>query len=301
MSTPYTSPDLERDIHNETAVIVREQTVMAALRTSIKQKQSAKKGNKNRDWETEPLGYAAGATSVRGSKNELWAGDTKLEIVPFKDIPDDIRDREAKGITNRQILAQLGIKTWRSQYQTDLCWAFAPTFAMEAQYALSGRGSIEYSPHSLACWITGFQNRGGWTTKFVDMASRFGICTSNEWGRTFSRSRDTVENREAALARRWLEHYDIQTRSGGRYMSDKRRAEISYAVMRNLGPFAMGADWMRHAVCHIDMILVKDELVYFSANSGYLRNRKGYTLFSIEKGAPDSAVCPTVGRVGMSA
>jgi hypothetical protein len=205
-----------------------------------------------------------------------------------------IKEREAKGTTNRAILAKKGFFA-AFQYDSDECWSYSRTMAKEGQICLAGGKFVRLSAVAIGFRLYG-QDQGGWSGEAAKAAKKFGDNTDKEYPHdehSFTGRYDTQKNRELALSRQAIEYYDLPIRG----LSEKQRLLIQLNALLDLGPMAYGNDRMRHACTHCDPVLIRDRVKWYDFNSGLYRNSKGITIFDDDLGVYNDAVVPTVEEV----
>lgn len=235
------------------------------------------RGYKPRDWKEAPAGYAGPVF-----EDELLREDEVRAIV---------KQREADNTTNRELKRRFKILS-RTQGQTSSCWAYSDVQGMRYVWARQTGIVPNLCPTSTLCYITGFQDVGGFNARFIKEVERRGINTVEDGWRmnSFSSRNDTPEMRAKALARKGCEHLDLPLRG----LSAKKRAQYTWTALYKYGPVPAGYDWMGHAILLVDLLILSDgSLAWFADNSGLYRDKNGETVFSFTKGIPNDACVPT--------
>lgn len=236
-------------------------------------------GYEPRDWVEHPLGGTG------------FAAPFNLPEIPQSEWDDRINEQEKNGTG---IEAICRVKGWRPKHQgrTSLCWMYSVTMAQEAGRCIDNQEHVPLSPASVAAYITGFKNRGGWCSKALEGGSTIGWSTEELWPGTAvtGRQYNTPEAnavREKYKATHWL---DLQPRSN---------EQVAACVLRDR-PIPVAAAWMRirHAVTVFGMVKVNGKYYWRCPNSGYLRDAQGWTLIPLSWGGPDEALSLAVGTGG---
>lgn len=172
------------------------------------------------------------------------------------------------------------------QGRTNWCWANAVTMALELMDVIQ-RGSWErLSNASLAMPIVG-GNYGGYVTEALRYAAKNGVATAKTWTpNTLAMSRDSTESAASRKQNKVDHWWDLQPRNFDQLVTCLLRDDPV--------PIACGFNWMRHAVCAVDVDYEGNEFIVTFANSGLYRDAKGYTRLSGTRAIPDSHLAPTL-------
>lgn len=232
-----------------------------------------------RDWDDCFLGYAAPVFD--------------LPLIPEDEINDRIKELDEKQQTLDHFAKAIGLNS-PSQGQTNSCWAYAGTQAMRYTIARQTGVVLDLCPTSTICMLTNFSNVGGWSSRFVEGVSKFGINTTAEWPRnSFSRQNAKPEVLAKAKTRIAVEFRDFPSRG---LSAQKRGQYLATALLLGV-PVAAGYNWMSHAVMMKRLALKDGKRVVIADNSGLYRDSNGETVFSWEHSIYDDAVCCPVMRI----
>src|SRR5690606_36330226 len=121
-------------------------------------------------------------------------------LIPEVEWKERIKEREAKGLTNRELCKLAGIAPL-NQNGTNYCWANGVIQCMQIIRAKSGDPHKPLSPASVAGPITNFRNVGGWGDQALDRIREHGANFQEDWpANAIDRRYHTPENREKAKA-----------------------------------------------------------------------------------------------------
>lgn len=189
-----------------------------------------------------------------------------------------IKEREAKGQTN---YAQFQVRKMvpYHQSQTNSCWSQCVTMMGDGKRRVSGFDPVPLSPASVVFPLTGGRDVGGWPTKALEYACEHGWVPQDLWPpNSINRKYNTAE----AKASREL--YKGQEYTDGN--QDDYWAFIDYLL--DVGPAATAHNWMRHAILAVDPFIdAKGQIGYFAFNSGYMRDKNGFTWLTGQRARPD--------------
>lgn len=234
-----------------------------------------------RGWDGSTMGQQpyAGMKAAKPFPDEL--------LIPEHEWQARIQEQEETQ-SSPKYLFQRGGGVCKNQFQTSLCWSFAGAVGVEITEVIQGRKYRKLSPASTACLITNFQNQGGWSRKYIEVAAEKGICESADWPDTevTNRSRNTSEMRQKALNCRPTEWY---------YLPQRSHKHMVSAVLRRL-VVPSGYNWWRHAVCVVRLIWRNGTAVPEIINSwGEQFGVNGYgTLEGSKMYADDQTSCHVV-------
>lgn len=207
-----------------------------------------------------------------------------LPLIPEEQWNERIRDREAKGLTNRQLREHLGIQSL-NQNGYPFCWAHGPTQALRYLKAQNGEPVPMYSACSVACPVTNFRTVGGWGDMALDYIRQNGINTADDWPiNSLDRRLLNDENREKARLNRVTEWFDLRPRGF---------PEIVTCLLYGM-PVSVAFNWWRHLVCAIDAVLKGGEVCLLIDNSWGNWGDNGLGVISGRKKFADEQIAPRV-------
>lgn len=228
-----------------------------------------------RDWQQDPL-YGVGKKLAI----PLYTARRRREV---------IEQREAAGTTLRAIRKKFGIRPL-NQGSTNFCWANAVVHSLHYQQVLT-RGQHEVlSPASVACYITGFRNVGGWCGQALKQIVEYGVNSAEEWppNKIDQRLAAREGMQQRARERRVTEWYDLKPQNWD---------ELATFLVLGI-PVAIALLRMRHAMLAIDLAIEKGKEIVIVDNSwGSSWGDDGLGKLSREKAIPDEAVAPRVQAV----
>lgn len=235
------------------------------------------RGRMPRDWLENP----------RGSMP--YCGAPLPPPIPRSEWKERILDRERQGAVISKVALAAGVRT-KNQKQTNFCWCFAPTLALEICRVLAGERYISLSPASVACMITSYRNVGGWTQNAIKFMGESGIVSSALWDDTaIDRKLDNLKSREDRPFNIVQEWADLPRRNDDYFMTQLILGR----------PVCVGLDFWGHE------ILAMDPLVFEDGGFGYRFwntwgegwGQGGFGVFRLgSRGSPDDAQVPTVVR-----
>ncbi len=220
-----------------------------------------------------------------------YAAPMDVEIIPRTEWKDRIRQREKDRAALRMLCADAGL-TPKDQGQTNSCWANGALHTVEIWRLIQNQPLVRLSAASISGPITNYRDVGGWGAQAVEYLVKHGAAPESLWPNTAVTARQ--HNTTAVeLSRRQFridEWYDVVTTNG----MDARERFDRQATMLLLGYPCSGAfNWMRHLVTPLDLVVLPNGgYGVFCHNSGYGRDRRGFTTLTEAKGAPDECLCP---------
>lgn len=135
----------------------------------------------------------------------------------------------------------------RSQDSTSSCWAQAACSAVDIKRRQQGFLHNETSAISVAAYVTGFRDVGGWSQDAVEMLVSQGACSSKLWpNSSYSRSYDNAESKADRINRKIIEWADIPVND----------LEYLFTFVAAGFPCPVGYNRWRHAVCAVAFKLV---------------------------------------------
>lgn len=195
----------------------------------------------------------------------------------------EMEDRKTR-LSDLMLQAMMPVKY---QAQTNYCWFYGPTGAVEVLRLRAGYPHVPLSAASGAAKIKNFRNVGGWGLEAISFLQDHGVVPESRWpNATISRSYDTPEN--WALAKRYRVEKWLELRP-------RNLKELMSCLLRRI-PVAVGYNWWRHEVYLVDP-------VWFNGKPGG-RGRNswgpnwpnpgadGYFTLQGSKLLPDDAVAP---------
>jgi len=230
------------------------------------------RGVKQRDWAVEPCGSAPCAPTLEAK------GIQKIDRAEW---PERIADRKKYGAMLWKTAKDAGVKI-KFQSNTNFCWSNAVAHAIEARRADQGQPTVELSPASVACKITGFRNSGGWPLKAARYAAAHGYVPVDLWP---ANSLDDVHDTPLADAQR--KRFQID-----QFVDLKQFSfdELMTCVLLNI-PVATVYMWWRHVVTAMDPDIIDGRYMILHDNSwGRTWNKTGRLYLAEDKARPDEAI-----------
>lgn len=199
-----------------------------------------------RDYDQFPQGYYASAPA--------WSLDD-MPIIPMEEWPERIADMTA---TKSRIsdMYDKGNKGQRipslDQNGQGFCWSYSTVGCVQAIRAICGMPYVELSPHSVACKIFNFQDRGAWGALSLDFVKENGVVPASLWPqKSMNRSNDTPSNWEAAKAFRVVEGWmDLKPAAYDRELSILQQGTALLSRMPTIDDF----NWWGHSVFAMDLV-----------------------------------------------
>ena len=233
-----------------------------------------------RDWSEHPLGGTgfAGPFNLPEYKRTEW----KDRIVYLKEGRRRIAD----------ICAVMGVKP-KNQGRTNTCWAYGVTMGQEIGNALDGKPHESLSPASIAAYVTGFRDVGGWCAQALEQARIRGWATEKRWPGTAVTSRKYAAEAEIDRVKHRATHWlDLEPRNV---------SQVNACLLRDRPiPVPLAFNRIRHVMTAIEVVeLPNGGFGWLCWNSGYLRDANGLTTVPFERwGGPDEALSLAVGTAG---
>lgn len=237
---------------------------------------SCGRGYMQRDYSAMPLGAAP------------YAGKLPLPLIPRKDWPELIREREEKKNRLADKLDYLGVPV-KDQKQTNYCWANGPTHCVEIVRALNMQGYESLSAASVAAPVKNFRNVGGWGAQALEFIVSDGIVSESLWpNAVIDKSLWTPEAKANAAKHKVTEWWDLEPNN---------LDELITCLLMGF-PVAIGLDWWGHEVTAIDPVTDgKDFGVLIDNSWGMSWGDKGRGVLMGKKALPGDAVCARVAMV----
>jgi hypothetical protein len=201
-----------------------------------------------RNFETHPTGgYSTSVTygAVR---------DT-LPLIPFADMPELIAERVAKKMQLSDLRA-VGLNGSKvphlQQGNSNFCWAYGAAHGLMLSRIVANLPYVELSPHSIACKIYGFANRGGWSAHASEFIAKNGCQTTKTWAmRSWSRANDNAAAWQDAQLYKTTEGWiDLDA---PHYDRDLSFQEVLTLLIYGI-PCPVDYNWWGHAVCAMDAV-----------------------------------------------
>lgn len=226
-----------------------------------------------RDYDQEPfgtLGYAA-PFSIPVIDRSEWA---------------DRIEADERNQTRIQDLVEYKKIPAQHQGNTRYCWINNVVRCVELLRLSQGQPYVQLSPASCAGPITGYRNQGGYSHRGVEYVVKNGIVPASIWpANAIDKRYDTAQARE----QRQLYQVDDWTE-----LSPRNFSQLMTLLLLKI-PVATSHNWMRHAVTAVaPLVTGRNQFAVLFHNSGYGRDRNGYTVLSESKATPDAAIAPTV-------
>jgi len=229
-----------------------------------------------------------GFTGYLGREYGYGKGFMKTGVIPRiprSEWDDRIRELEDKRARLSDLLFSEGW-TVHNQQDTNYCWVFAATAAVEFVRLLQAADNKRLSPASVGSKITNFRNVGGWSTRAIEFISVNGIVPADLWPPTaISRKYDKVEYWEEAKKYQIIEWADLEP---------KTLDELFSALLIGF-PVAVGYDWWGHAVVALDAVKIDGKYGVRIANSwGDHWGSRGLGILLGQRAIPDDACAPMI-------
>lgn len=237
-----------------------------------------------------PEGYSTGLELARGSAEYAY-GDAAQPfprelLVPrsyWQGMIQEMEERKTR-VSDLVELAQLPCK---DQNGTNYCWINAPVHCMEVLRVVQNQEPVSLSPASAGGPIKGFRNVGGWGLEGLLYLIEHGACPVDLWpANAIDRRYNTPENRQAALAYRVVEWWELRPRNLDELMS---------CLLRRI-PVAVGLNWWRHEVTYYDPVWINGQPGVRHRNSWGMNwpnaGARGYAVLQGSRMLPDDAVAP---------
>lgn len=225
----------------------------------------------------EPDGYGALATPF---PPEL--------LIPKSEYQGRCEEMVAQGtLLSQRILAEN--LPCKNQSTTEFCFANAPATALEVLRILQNEPMVIFSPASVACKITGFQNHGGWAKTVVQWISTHGIVPVTNWpANAISRTYDTDENWQIAAAYKFTDWTALVPRNLDQVLAFVfRRLPVPVAYNRWAGGN------QGHEVLACDPVWTNGTIGIRIRNSwGSQWGSNGFAVLAGNRAIPDDAICP---------
>ncbi len=206
----------------------------------------------------------------------------KEMLISKNDAMEMIKERTARGLTNKQRAIALGIKA-KDQKQTNFCWANGPCQIVEFIKAVQCGWYEEYSSASVACKINGFANQGGIGVDAVEYAAKHGYVPARLWpNAAISRQYDTAEAWEEAKASIITEWWETKPRN----------AQEQWSVLLQSYPGAGGYNWWSHEVGVWDPVIVDGDIGFEGRNQWLGYGNDNWFIFQGNRGLADDFVVP---------
>ena len=186
---------------------------MAAFRSAYSPKEDVdlssplvgrKRGRIPRDYAAIPYGKLPGARR---------AEDSEVQLIPFDEWPDRIKEQEDTKTRLSDMLKQAGIQAM-DQDGLSYCWVYAVTQDLQSKRRLAGEPLVLLVPESAGAFIKNFRDVGGWGGEALEFMADRGVASQKFWKRhSLSRSNDTPEMRANALLHRVTESFEFDPRN----------------------------------------------------------------------------------------
>lgn len=140
-----------------------------------KEDQGFAKGLVPRDYSQHPVGAAASSVAFSEA----------IELIPREKWPAMCAEQREKKSSLYHIRETGGPSGGRipslDQNGQGFCWIYSVTGCVQLLRAAAGMEYVELSPHSGACKIFGFQDRGAWGALALDFIAENGIAAAKDW------------------------------------------------------------------------------------------------------------------------
>ena len=239
----------------------------------------ANSGYELRDWQAHPYGSVEGAEKFPDSL-----------LIPRKDWPELIREREAAGSLLSNVIEAQGV-VCKNQKSTSYCWGFGVVGAIEAIRAASGLEYVSLSPASVCAPLRNFKNQGYWGTPALRFIGENGIVPTTDWPDTaIDRAYYTEANKAKAKDYRVTEWWELAEGEEG--------FEQTMSCLFRGFPVPVGYAWWGHLVYAVDPMMFEDgQFGHRDRNSwgaGWSEGNNGFFAVKGKKAWPNDACCPRV-------
>lgn len=227
-----------------------------------------------RDFEAEPVGSVPCAPLM------------KIDPIPRTEWDRLIKQGEESGSFLDKLI-EFEKLPFKNQQQTNFCPSNAMAMATMIARLAQGQKLENLSPASIACLVTGFQNKGHWPTQVCRIASELGWATTKTWpDNAIDRDLDNEHSRAERKKYQVDEFWDLPPFSFDHLMT---------CVLLRI-PVATVYMWMTHVVCAIaPKKLATGGYAILHRNSyGPNHNGNGCMLIAEAKAKPDEAIAVRV-------
>ena len=173
----------------------------------------------------------------------------------------------------------------KDQKQTNYCWIFAPTHAVEIMRLVQGQKPVSWSPASAGAQIKNFRNEGGWGEEGLQWIADKGLVPSSLWPDT------TWNNRSLASAQNLATATEYRATEWDRLKPRDLNEMVSCLLHRK--PVPIGLNWWGHEVLAVDPVWLNGKIAIRIRNSwGDIPDfPNGFGILQGNKMYPDDAVC----------
>lgn len=209
-----------------------------------------------------------------------------LALIDPAEYRDRIEEMERTNTRLSDIIKAAGMKT-KNQQQTNYCWTFAATAAIQVVRIIQGEPHVELSPASVGAPITNYRNVGGWSTRAIEYGGVNGWVPSSMWPDTaINRKYDTPETQAERAKYLCPEWWELRPRND---------QELMTCLLSRI-PVAIGQNHWSHAILACDPLIDADGNTFHrDLNSwGASYGDQGYFVQKGSKKFADDAVAPRV-------
>lgn len=237
-----------------------------------------------------PRGYVERNWNEDGVCSSGYASPWQMPVFDRSTWRERIEERERKKERN---IDRLDLAGWKPKYQamTNYCWAACTVQNFEIQRVFETGEVVLLSTASLAAPASDFRNWnarrgpkgvGGWCSQAMKYAIGNGVATEETWPTNDPNPKhDNARSKATRSENVPLEYFDLTPRS------------FEQAVTALLSDFTIAGafNWMRHAVTLLDPLYFgPSDFGILCANTGYLRDRNGFTVLRGSRAIPDEQV-----------
>ena len=212
-----------------------------------KEDQGYAKGLVPRDYSQHPVG--ASSSSVAFSE--------EIDLIPREEWPAICADQRANKSSLYHICETSGPNGGRipslDQNGHGFCWMYSGVGCVQTLRAVAGMPYVELSPHSSACKVFNFEDRGAWGALGMDFLTEHGVATAKDWPqKSMSKRYDTKETWENAKGYRVTEGWidlDIDHASEAHLNFD----QVGTLLLSRI-PVICDFNWWGHSVFAFELV-----------------------------------------------
>tara|TARA_R110000803_G_scaffold114775_2_gene183190 strand:- start:896 stop:1699 length:804 start_codon:yes stop_codon:yes gene_type:complete len=203
------------------------------------------RGLVKRDYRSNPVGCYSTSTP--------WS--MEVPVIPKAEWSERIKDMEA----NKSRLSDIRDKADGGNQMESLdqngqgfCWAYSTAACVMLLRAAANMPYSRLSPHSVACKIYNFRDRGAWGALSMEFMSENGIPEEKYWPqKSMSRQYDNPETWENAKKHRITEGWmDLNLNAYDRELSFE---QVATCLLSRI-PVVLDYNWWGHSVAGMDLV-----------------------------------------------